>query len=128
MVTEITQGVKVTVLTEFISDHSKPENSQYVFAYHIKIENCSEYTVQLLRRHWFIFDANGTKGEVEGEGVIGLQPILEQGVTHEYSSGCNLKTPIGKMQGTYLMERISDGHQFSVTIPAFTLVAPYILN
>ncbi|TAH19854.1 MAG: Co2+/Mg2+ efflux protein ApaG [Cytophagales bacterium] len=128
MVTEITQGVKVSVLTEFISEYSKPENSHYVFAYHIKIENYSEYAVQLLRRHWLIYDANGTKGEVEGEGVIGLQPILEQGAIHEYSSGCNLRTPLGKMKGTYLMERLSDGHQFKVTIPTFTLIAPYILN
>ncbi len=128
MVTEITRGVKVSVLTEFMFEHSKPENFHYVFAYHITIENHSEYAVQLLRRHWFIFDSNGTRGEVEGEGVIGLQPILEQGGVHQYSSGCNLRTPIGKMEGTYLMERMSDGHQFMVAIPAFVMIAPYILN
>ncbi|MCU0393121.1 MAG: Co2+/Mg2+ efflux protein ApaG [Thermoflexibacter sp.] len=128
MVTEITQGVKVSVRPQYMPDYSKPEYSHFVFAYHITIENYSEYTVQLLRRHWFIFDANATVGEVEGEGVIGQQPILEPGDKHHYSSGCNLKTTMGKMKGTYLMERVSDGHQFEVTIPEFIMIVPYILN
>jgi ApaG protein len=128
MVTETTQGVKVSVITEFLPNYSRQENSYYAFAYHITIENHSEYAVQLLRRHWYIYDANGTRGEVEGEGVIGLQPILEPKGIHQYSSGCNLRTAMGKMKGTYLMERLSDGSLFEVTIPEFTMVVPYILN
>jgi ApaG protein len=128
MVTETTRGVQVSVIAEFLPNHSRQEISYYAFAYHITIENHSDYAVQLLRRHWYIYDANGTTGEVEGEGVIGLQPILVQGDTHKYSSGCNLRTTIGKMRGTYLMERLSDGVLFEVNIPEFTLVAPFILN
>ncbi|MDJ1469463.1 Co2+/Mg2+ efflux protein ApaG [Cytophagaceae bacterium DM2B3-1] len=128
MVTEITEGVKVTVATEYQPEYSSPAQEHYVFTYKISIENCSEYTVQLLRRHWHIHDSNGSIREVEGEGVIGLQPVLEPGETHEYVSGCNLKTNIGKMKGTYLMERIVDGKQFRVRIPEFTMVVPYRLN
>jgi ApaG protein len=128
MVTEITQGVKVSVIPQYLPESSKPEHSHFVFAYHITIENHSEYTIQLLRRHWLIYDANATIGEVEGEGVVGQQPILEPGAFHQYSSGCNLRTTMGKMKGTYLMERLSDGHQFKVAIPEFTMVVPYILN
>ena len=128
MVTEITEGVKITVATEYQAEYSSPAQEHYVFTYKISIENCSEYTVQLLRRHWHIYDSNGVVREVEGEGVIGLQPVLEPGETHEYVSGCNLKTSIGKMKGTYLMERIVDGKQFRVRIPEFTMMAPYRLN
>src|SRR3712207_3359051 len=125
MTTEITEGVKVTVLTEFQPEYSSPAQAHYVFTYKISIENCSEYTVQLLRRHWFIYDANGSLREVEGEGVVGQQPVLEPGEAHEYISGCNLKTGIGKMKGTYLMERVVDGKQFKVRIPEFTMIVPY---
>jgi len=99
-----------------------------VFAYKIDIRNNSEYTVKLLRRHWHIHDANGVVREVEGEGVVGQQPVLEPGEAHQYVSGCNLKSGLGKMCGTYQMERLVDGRSFMVEIPEFTLVVPYRLN
>jgi ApaG protein len=128
MVTEITQGVKVTVKTEYKHEYSRPLQMHHVFTYHIVIENHSDYTVQLMRRHWNIYDANGTVAEVEGEGVIGEQPVLAPGEVHEYASGCHLKSGIGKMMGTYLMERFLDGKKFRVSIPEFTLIAPYLNN
>ncbi len=128
MVTEVTNGVKVSVVTAYQPDYSSPAQSHFVFNYKIMIENNSDYTVQLLRRHWFIYDSNGDERQVEGEGVVGQQPVLEPGESHEYVSGCNLNTEIGKMQGTYLMERIIDGEQFKVNIPAFSMMVPYKLN
>jgi len=128
MTTQITEGVKVSVLTQYQEDYSNPRQDHYVFNYKIMIENCSAYTVQLLRRHWYIYDAQTTRREVEGEGVVGQQPVLEPGDVHEYVSGCNLRTTIGKMRGTYLMERAVDGKQFEVFIPEFVLVVPYLLN
>lgn len=128
MTTEITNGVKVSVMTEYLPDYSSPIQQHYVFTYRISIENCSEYTVQLLRRHWFIHDANNTVREVEGEGVVGQQPILEPGESHEYVSGCNLKSGLGKMYGHYTMERVVDGKHFKVNIPEFTMVVPFKLN
>ena len=128
MVTEITDGVKVSVVTEYQSDYSNPVQSHYVFTYKIRIENSSEFTLQLLRRHWYIHDADGSLREVEGEGVVGQQPILEPGESHEYVSGCNLKTGIGKMRGTYLMERVVDGRQFDAKVPEFIMVVPFRLN
>jgi ApaG protein len=128
MVTEITNGVKVTVATDYQPEYSSPIQSHFVFTYKIIIENCSEYTVQLLRRHWFIHDSNGVVKEVEGDGVVGQQPVLEPGEFHQYVSGCNLKTSIGKMRGTYLMERIVDGRKFKVNIPEFVMMVPFRLN
>ena len=128
MITEITKGVKVSVSTAYQSEYSSPSQYHYVFTYEINIENCSENSVHLLRRHWFIHDSNGVVKEVEGEGVVGQQPILEPGDSHKYVSGCNLKTGIGKMCGTYLFERVVDGQQFKVKIPEFNLVVPFKLN
>jgi ApaG protein len=128
MPTTTTQGVTVTVTTNYLPDYSSPSQEHFVFAYRIDIRNNSGYTVKLLRRHWFISDANGTVREVEGEGVVGRQPVLEPGESHQYMSGCNLKSGMGKMQGTYLMERLGNGDSFQVNIPEFTLMVPYRMN
>lgn len=128
MPTAITNDVKVTVETAYQPNQSNPAEGEYMFAYRITIENNSENTIQLLRRHWFIIDSNGQKKEVEGEGVVGEQPILEPGEVHRYISGSNLKSEIGKMFGTYLFERQIDGHTFEVRIPEFILSTPFRLN
>ena len=128
MIAEITQGIKVSVETEYQPSYSSPSQYHYVFTYRITIENQSEFTIQLLRRHWHIYDAGYTAREVEGEGVVGQQPVLEPGQVHQYVSGCNLKSGIGKMVGTYQMERIVDGVKFQVVVPEFTMTAPLRLN
>lgn len=128
MVSEVTEGIKVSVQTEYQSDYSNPIQSHFVFTYRIFIENNSDNTIQLLRRHWYIIDSNSIVREVEGEGVVGQQPILEPGEVHQYVSGCNLQTTMGKMTGSYLMERVLDGRRFHVAIPSFNLIVPYLYN
>ncbi len=128
MTTLITEGVKVTVITDYQKEYSSPSQSHFVFTYKITIENCSPYTVQLHRRYWNIFDSNGYMKEVEGEGVVGKKPVLEPGEVHQYVSGCNLRTGIGKMAGKYVMERTVDGKRFEVSIPEFTLMVPFLHN
>jgi ApaG protein len=128
MIAEVTEGIKITVQSEFQPEYSNPSNMHFVYAYRISIENRSEFTVQLMRRQWFIYDSDGSIREVEGEGVVGQQPILEQGDFHEYVSGCNLRTDLGKMKGNYTMERIMDGKKIKVVIPEFVLFPPYKLN
>lgn len=128
MIAEITKGVKVSVETEYQPSYSSPSQYHYVFTYRITIENQSEFTIQLMRRHWTIHDAGFSQREVEGDGVVGQQPVLEPGQSHQYVSGCNLKSGIGKMVGTYDMERIVDGTNFLVKIPEFMMVAPARLN
>lgn len=128
MVTTITDGVRVSVETIYQPEYSNPANEHFMFAYKINIENMGAYAVQLISRHWFIFDSNGVKREVEGEGVVGQQPVIEPGSSHEYVSGCNLKTDMGSMKGEYHMLRLLDNAQFDVTIPEFQLIAPYRMN
>ncbi|PWS32704.1 Co2+/Mg2+ efflux protein ApaG [Pedobacter paludis] len=128
MVTAITDGVKVSVETIYQPEYSNPANEHFMFAYRVEISNLSDYAVQLMRRQWFIFDSNSSRREVEGEGVVGIQPVINPGETHVYVSGCNLKTDIGSMEGKYLMKRLTDDSEFDVDIPQFLLIAPYKLN
>lgn len=128
MVTQITEGVKISVETVFQPEYSNPANDHYMFAYKINIENLTDYSVQLMRRHWYIFDSNGSNREVEGDGVVGVQPVIEPGANHEYVSGCNLKTDMGRMKGVYEMKRLVDDQEFEVQIPEFFMIAPYKLN
>ena len=128
METQITKGVRITVRTQFQPAHSRPEMKHYLFTYRILIENCSEYTVQLLRREWKIFDSVGEHRIVEGDGVVGQQPVLMPNEVYEYESACNLISDMGKMRGKYEMIRIMDKERFEVEIPEFKLIAPQRLN
>ncbi len=128
VVTEVTKGVKVTVETEYQPEYSSPSQYHYVFTYRVTIENGSAHTIQLLRRMWHIHDINTSARTVEGEGVVGQQPIMEPGEQHQYVSGCNLKSGIGKMHGSYEMERVIDGAKFQVSIPEFLMIFPHKLN
>jgi ApaG protein len=128
MVSKVTEGVKVSVESFYQPDYSNPVNSEYMFAYRVTIENKNDFPVKLLRRHWFIFDSNASHREVEGEGVVGVQPQINAGEQYQYISGCNLKTEMGKMHGTYLMEDVAAKKQFSVNIPVFEMVVPFKMN
>ncbi|MBN8664544.1 MAG: Co2+/Mg2+ efflux protein ApaG [Chitinophagales bacterium] len=125
MVSKISSGVEITVETFYQSDYSNPLNHEFMFAYRITIENHNGFAVKLLRRHWFIFDSNGDKREVEGEGVVGVQPVLEPNERYQYVSGCNLRSEMGKMFGNYLMENLNNKTTFQVKIPAFQMIVPF---
>ncbi len=128
MVSKISEGVEVSVEVFYQNDYSNPMNQDYMFAYRVSVENHNGFAVKLLRRHWFIFDSNGEHREVEGEGVIGIQPVLNPSQQYQYVSGCNLKTEMGKMHGTYLMENQNNKEQFYVNIPAFEMIVPFKNN
>ncbi len=119
----ITHSIKVTVLPVYIDERSDPTNNTYFWAYQVTIVNEGRVSVQLLSRHWHIVDANGKVEEVRGAGVVGEQPIIQPGDSFEYTSGCPLKTSSGFMSGSYTMVD-EDGHQLTVTIPAFALDIP----
>lgn len=128
MISLISEGVEVSVETFFQQDYSNPMQSEYMFAYRIAIENHNSFPVKLHRRHWHIFDSNGTYREVEGEGVVGVQPVLSPGEKYQYVSGCNLRTEMGRMHGTYQMENLNNKKLFDVNIPAFEMFVPFKNN
>lgn len=119
----ITRGIAVSVEPTYLEARSSPDDSQYFWAYRIVIENQGQETVQLLSRHWMITNARGELGEVKGPGVVGEQPVLKPGESHEYTSGVPLDTPSGMMGGAYQMASES-GERFDIEIPTFSLDRP----
>ena len=119
--------VAVSATPQFIADQSDPATERYVFAYTITIENVGTVPAQLISRHWIITDGNSRTQEVRGLGVIGQQPLLNPGETFEYTSGCQLDTPVGTMRGTFQMTA-EDGTQFDAIIAEFTLSIPRVLH
>jgi ApaG protein len=113
----------VSVVPTYLEAESSPSNAQYVWAYHVTIENQGRKTVQLLNRHWMITNARGELTEVKGPGVMGKQPFLKPGESHAYTSGAHIDTPSGMMGGSYQMESES-GDRFDVEIPTFSLDSP----
>lgn len=119
----MTAGITVRVAVNFLPEQSRIESGKWFWVYHIRIENDSGQTVQLMTRHWRITDARGLVNLVEGDGVVGEQPVLRPGESHDYVSGCPLQTPHGSMQGHYTF-RGEDGSPIEAAIPFFSLAAP----
>lgn len=117
----------VEAIPYYIEAQSSPEMNRYVFAYTITITNVGSIPARLLTRHWLITDANGKIQEVNGEGVVGEQPYLTPGDSFRYTSAAMIETPVGIMQGKYLMQSDS-GVNFSAMIPKFTLSIPRTLH
>jgi ApaG protein len=116
----LTHGFRVTVRPRYAPEHSDPAVPRFVFIYRIRIENVGERTAQLYWRHWYIKDAVAGASEVQGEGVVGEQPVLAPGDVHEYESFCVLEGAQGSMEGYYVFRR-TDGEELEVTIPRFEL-------
>ncbi len=128
MVQQVTEGVNIMVETFYQAGQSNPLTSQYLFAYRITIENLTIYPVKLISRHWHIIDSNGTHREVEGEGVIGQQPVIGPGDSYRYTSAANLQSDMGKMYGSYLMENLFNKKKLRIAIPEFQLIVPVKMN
>ncbi|WP_423601705.1 Co2+/Mg2+ efflux protein ApaG [Sphingomonas sp. MS122] len=122
---ETTRDIVVRVSVSYLPEQSEPERGRWFWAYHIRIENEGHQAVQLLTRHWIITDGRGSRHSVEGEGVVGEQPMIAPGASYDYVSGCPLATPTGSMQGSYRMVG-ADGMEFDVAIPKFSLLAPAV--
>jgi ApaG protein len=128
MVKTTTHNIEISVEARYLHEQSVPRENHYFFVYFITIQNNSDFSVQLLRRHWDIFDSVGEKREVDGEGVIGETPVIEPGQKFEYNSGCNLTSEIGYMKGFYTLVKLIDNKEFQVEIPKFELVVPAKMN
>ena len=123
----ITSGIKVQVVSKYIPEHTNPDIPRYFFAYWVTITNDSKTTIKLLDRHWEITDATGKLEVVDGEGVIGKQPIINAGESFSYNSFCPLETEFGMMTGHYQVKR-EDGHFMKIKIPKFQLISPFSIN
>lgn len=124
MYQKTTQNVSVTVEPIFLKEGSKPEEKIFLWAYHVKVENQRNETIQLCHRYWHITDSLGGVQEIKGVGVIGEQPLIPAGETYQYASGATLSTPSGIMMGSYEIETAL-GERLMVDVPAFSLDSPY---
>jgi ApaG protein len=125
--TATTDGIEVSVESEFRPDRSTPAQARYLFTYTVRIVNVGSSPARLVSRHWIITDARGEREEVTGEGVVGQQPHLAPGQSFQYTSFCVLRTTLGQMLGTYTMSR-DDGTRFEAAIAPFALAVPAALN
>lgn len=121
MNTAISEGVEISVKVTFRKDLSQVEESSFFFNYEIKISNKNSFPIQLLLRHWYIFDSLHEIDFVSGEGVVGEQPILKPGETYSYMSGCGLNSEFGYMKGFYIFRNLNNHKDFQVFIPKFNL-------
>ena len=128
MVTQITRGIKISVLTSFEGTYFKNYKVNFAFSYQITIENHSKDSVQLISRCWEIFDSLNDKETVIGEGVVGKKPVLKPGESHTYKSGCLLSSPFGAMRGYFNMINFTSTKNFKVIVPSFKLSTPFALN
>ncbi len=124
----ITHGIEISVITHYYAEQSNPHLNQYFFVYQITITNKSDYTMQLLRRHWDITDGFGMKRTVEGDGVVGETPVIEPNESYSYTSGCDFTTEVGKMSGYYTMQKMVNSNEVDVEIPEFIMSLPAKLN
>ena len=119
----VTRDIRVRVAVSYLAEQSNPQLNRWFWSYHIRIENASDLSVQLLSRSWRIVDGRGATHEVHGEGVVGETPLIAPGGSFDYVSGCPLDTPTGAMSGSYRMVD-EDGSAFDVAIPRFQLLSP----
>ena len=123
---QVTSGIRVRVQPRFSLSDSDPEDGVYVFSYEIEMENEGDIRAQLLFRHWRIHDSIGDDTEVDGEGIVGMKPVLQPGESHTYQSFCVLRSPVGYMEGYYTFAR-PDGQLFRVDVPRFELNGPFVI-
>lgn len=119
--------VSVQVQSVYIESQSAPDEQRYVFAYTVTIRNLGRTPVQLLGRYWLITNGNGRETEVQGEGVVGVQPHIAPGEEYQYTSGAVIETPLGTMQGHYEMLD-AEGKPFRIAIPVFRLAVSTLIH
>ena len=128
MINQISEGVAISVEAYYEAGFSNMVNNEFMFAYRITIENKNIFPIKLLSRHWYIFDSIGDRREVQGDGVVGEQPVIYPGNSYQYISGCNLRSEMGTMHGSYLFENLHNKLTFTTIIPQFEMLVPFKLN
>lgn len=125
---KISSEIQVAVHPKFQHRMRGLDISEHIFTYEVQIINNSKSPIQLIARHWEIYDAGGEHKTVRGAGVVGQQPIIEPGETYTYQSAVGILVELGSMSGYYLMEDLNAGDTVRVEIPKFILTLPYKLN
>ena len=121
------KDIIVIAKPSYLPERSSPIQSYFLFSYLIEIKNNSNQTIKLISRHWHIKDGSGGSEDIFGPGVVGKTPTIKPYGVFTYSSFCPLKTPIGSMEGSYIMVN-EQGEEFNINIPVIRLIASQVLN
>ena len=117
-----TSNILVSVNPSYSKRHSQVVQNQHLFAYEITIENNGPHPVKLLERKWSIKDICQSIKEVQGPGVIGIQPVIFPEMEFFYQSNVVLNSGYGQMWGYYTFLNLTTGERFVVEIPKFDLI------
>lgn len=117
------ESIIINTHASFVPEQSDASIHKFVWQYEISIENTGTEILQLLSRHWRIIDMTGKIEEIQGVGVVGLQPLIKPSKQFHYKSFCQLATPQGTMEGFYVMQNLEE-QQFEILVPKFILAAP----
>ena len=123
---KINDQIRIRVKVEY--GGYQEEQNFHAHSYTIKITNHSIHSFQLLRRHWAISNGLGYAKIVDGEGVIGEQPIIKPGKSFSYSSWCPMPTSVGSMKGEFYCVNLDDNTEFTLVVPTMTMVATDLQN
>src|SRR5688572_17779644 len=96
-----TRGIRIQGTSTYLSDRRSPNDSQYLFAYHVRTSKVGSATAQLVSREWIITSAEDDVDRVKDPRVVGEKPVLEPGGAFKYTSYYPLKTNVGSMQASY---------------------------
>lgn len=119
----------IEVQTELEYGGYESKQRFYVHKYQITIINRSDINFQLLSRKWIISDGLAWNKTVEGDGVIGQQPIIRSGESYSYSSWCPMPSTAGLMYGHFnCIDLDNQNRPFKVDVPQMNFVATELLN
>lgn len=114
-------GIEISAIPRFIPNEGGQGSHRFLFQYKIQVTNHNIYAVQLMRRHWEIFDGFIHQSIIDGDGVVGEQPIIRKGETHTYTSFCPLSFSMGMMKGWFTFQRFDDEGFMQAPIPTMFL-------
>lgn len=114
--------IQVSVTPLFNTEASSVRENSFIWDYRVFIENKSNKFVQIINRYWKIIDKNGFVKEFQGEGVVGMQPIIQPGQTFQYTSSVELNVDSGVMCGKYKI--LLDQEYIEYILPTFSLDRP----
>ncbi|MBT5932086.1 MAG: ApaG domain [Flavobacteriales bacterium] len=121
-------GISIEIKTWFRNDLSSDTDSSFIHNYEIKIINNMKYPVRLLSREWSVRHLIHGGSKVKGEGVVGQTPIIFPDESFVYTSGCELFSALGYMQGKFYFKNLGNDEVFEVRIPRFYMYFPPLLN
>ncbi len=103
-----------------------PEKSSgrpHAFIYFLSIQNDSDVTVTLRGRKWVVTHDDGTQLVVEGDGVVGQNPVIAPGEKFSYNSFHAIPTRQAQAEGSFIGVDVH-GRRVLTRIPAFRLQVP----